>query len=88
MAGGLTLVHGQAVDTQGKPVAGARVGWAAGPGNLPDVMLLTDAHGRFTLSAPLPGSYTLRCISDNAGGASLQVRAAGQPLQVQVRLLP
>jgi len=86
MAGGLTLVHGQAVDAQGHPVAGARVGWAAGPGSVPDVMLLTDAQGRFTLTAPVVGTYTLRCISDDAGGASLQVRAAGQPLQVQLRL--
>ena len=81
-----TVVQGRAIDAKGRPVAGARVGWASGPVDLPDVMLLTDAKGRFTIAAPVPGDYTLRCDTDRAGSASLALQAAGKPLTVTLQL--
>lgn len=81
-----TVVQGRALDAKGRPVAGARVGWASGPVDLPDVMLLTDAKGRFTIAAPVPGDYTLRCESDRSGSASLALQAAGEPLTVTFQL--
>ena len=86
MAQATTLIHGRVVDAHGQPVAQARVGWADGPVALPDVMLLSDAQGRFTLAAPAPGHYTLQCHSDAHGQARLAVQAAGQPLTLTLRL--
>jgi protocatechuate 3,4-dioxygenase beta subunit len=81
-----TLVQGTVVDARGKPLAGARVGWVDGPVPLPDVMMLTDAGGRFTLAAPAPGPYRLRADSDRHGHAEVVVQAAGQPLVLTLQL--
>lgn len=81
-----TLVQGIVVDARGRPLAGARVGWVEGPVPLPDVMLLSDAAGQFTLAAPAPGSYRLRADTDHHGHAEATVQAAGQPLALTLRL--
>lgn len=81
-----TLIEGTVVDARGRPLAGARVAWLNGPVPLPDVMLLTDAAGRFTLAAPVPGAYRLRADSDRHGHLEADVQAAGQPLSLRLAL--
>ena len=83
MAGPTTLIHGRVLDARGRALAGARISWAEGPVPLPDVALLSDAQGRFTLAAPPPGRYVLRADSD-AGRASATVHAAGAPLTLEL----
>jgi hypothetical protein len=68
-------------------VAGARVHFAGGPVALPDVALLTDAGGTFTLSAPVPGTYQVGCAADGFAATTVTVNvAAGQPAKVEIRL--
>ncbi len=86
MTGNTTLIHGSVVDAQGQPVAGGRISWVKGPVALPDVMLLSDARGGFTLAAPAPGDYTLRCDTDDHGSVEQALKAAGKPLAVRLEL--
>ena len=87
MAGPATLIEGLVLGARGRAVAGARVGWVSGPVPLPDVMLLTDAQGRFRLAAPVPGTYRLSCNDDAEGSASVELQASGKPLTLTLRLV-
>ena len=86
MSGAVSLIRGLVLDAQGHPVAGARVSWALAPVPVPEVALLTDAGGRFTLTAPALGRYTLRCDSDHQGHAELALQATGQVMRVTLKL--
>lgn len=81
-----TPVHGLVVDAKGRPVPQASVGWVEGPVALPDVMALTDAQGRFTLSAPVHGSYRLQCRSDAQGERQLAVQVGAKQPALRVVL--
>ena len=81
-----TAVHGLVVDSHGQPVPQARVGWVDGPVALPEVMALTDAQGRFTLSAPVPGAYRLHCSSDAHGERQLAVQVSSATAPLRLRL--
>ncbi len=83
---GSSLIEGLVLDARGKPVAGARISWVRAPVNMPDVALLTNKQGRFTVAAPAPGAYTLRCDSDSQGSAQQALQASGQPLQITLTL--
>ena len=64
-----------------------RVSFVAGPAALPDIAALTDNRGRFTLSAPAPGDYTIQCVADGYAPQSLRVSVrAGQRVEVNCRL--
>lgn len=82
-----SLIQGVVLNARGQPVAGARVSWVQAPVAMPDVSLLTDSAGRFTLAAPAPGSYTLRCDSDHQGSVEQVLQARGQPMQVTLKLV-
>lgn len=87
MAAKSSLIQGQVLDAQGRPVAGARISWVSAPVAMADVALMTDAKGRFTVAAPALGAFTLRCDSDRHGTTELSLQATGQELQVTMRLL-
>ncbi|MBF6049385.1 hypothetical protein GO001_30055 [Streptomyces sp. NRRL B-1677] len=70
------VIRGTVRDAAGAPVAGARVAFTDGPVPLPDVAAVTDGEGRFALTAPAAGTYTLAC-REAAGAASAQVRVGG-----------
>ena len=53
---------------------------------LPDMALVTDHDGRFTLAAPAPGAYTLRGDTDTHGSVQQVLQAQGQAMQVTLRL--
>jgi hypothetical protein len=55
------VIRGTVRDASG-PVAGAVVSFVAGPTALPDIATLTDPHGDFALSAPIPGRYTVAAV--------------------------
>lgn len=87
MATGAALqVSGTVFDRAGRPAGGATVMWLAGPVPLPEVALLTQADGRFVMSAPVPGHYTLACRRDPDGAAKAEVTVGPQGAQVTVRL--
>jgi hypothetical protein len=62
--GSAKLVSGVVHDRSGAAISGARVYFTSGPGALPDIAALTGSDGGFTLSAPLPGKYTVQCAAD------------------------
>lgn len=86
MAAKSSLIQGQVLDARGHPVAGARISWVQAPVVMPDVALMTDAQGQFTVAAPAKGAYILRCDSDAQGSVQQALEAAGQPLQVTLKL--
>jgi hypothetical protein len=57
------LISGIVRSADGKPVTGASVFFASGPGSFPDIAALTDGQGRFALSAPSPGTYEIECAA-------------------------
>ena len=79
------LIEGTVVDAQGEPVAGARVYFVEGPVPLPDIAGVTDAEGRFTLTAPAPGNYTLGGAFDDVA-ASEHVTVGDGRHEVTLRL--
>ena len=81
------LVSGTVRDPQRRPVSLARVYFTGGPSPLPDVAALTDAAGRFSLSAPAPGTYTVGCAADGFAPASATVDVAGNR-QIDLELRP
>ena len=52
------------MDEAGRPVVGARVYYASGPGAFPDLAALTGADGGFALSAPNAGRYEVQVQAD------------------------
>lgn len=86
MATKSSLIEGQVLDARGHPVAGARISWVQAPVPMPDVAMLSDTQGRFTVAAPAKGAYTLRCDSDTRGSVQQALQATGQPLQVTLKL--
>jgi hypothetical protein len=52
-------IHGQVVDPAGNPVSEAAVYVAAAPVAMPDIALLTDEQGNFTLGAPAAVQYAI-----------------------------
>ena len=79
-------ISGTVVDAAGRAVAQARVYTVKAPGPIPDVAALTDAEGRFTIAAPLPGAYEIGCTSDAHGSATVAVRVEGDPVHMRIRL--
>ncbi|MEV8317712.1 carboxypeptidase-like regulatory domain-containing protein [Streptomyces sp. NPDC059900] len=61
-------IAGVVRDASGTPVPGAHVLFSDGPRPLPDIAAMTDAEGRFSLSAPTAGVYTLTCRADPLSG--------------------
>jgi Carboxypeptidase regulatory-like domain len=83
----LSTIAGQVLNAQGQPVAGARVFIVSAPGAVPDVALLSDGQGRFTLPAPLPGRYELGAHGDAGGSARVTaVVTSHQETQVVLHL--
>ena len=70
----------------GDAIEEARVFFAVSPVAVPDVALLTDAHGRFTLVAPAPGHYEVACHADGWEPAQVALDVAAGQHEVEVRL--
>ena len=82
-----SVISGKLYGPDGKPVAMARVYFSRGPGNLPDVAVLTDASGGFALSAPSPGTYEIASTADGFDTVKKSVEVhSGQSVQLELRL--
>lgn len=67
------VLTGRVSDATGKPVALARIYFADGPDPLPEIALLTDAGGNFSMSVPRPGDYKLGCSADGFATVTVPV---------------
>jgi len=61
------------VDASGRPVGGARVYFASGPGSFPDMAALTGEDGSFALAAPSAGTYAVQVHADGFEQATASV---------------
>ena len=81
MAKKISVISGIVRTADGQPVASARVFFVSSPVPVPDVALLTDRNGRFSLTAPAPGVY------GRFGASSITVDVpSGQNVEVEIRL--
>jgi hypothetical protein len=73
----VTPIRGRVRDPQGRPIAQAKVYFTSGPVPLPDIAMLTDSEGAFSISAPAPGTYQLECTADGFAprGATISMPA-------------
>lgn len=70
VSGPAGVVRGEVRGPDGTPVAGARVVVTASPVPVPEIAAVTDTEGRFALSAPAPGRYTLTAHAEGTPGKS------------------
>ncbi|WP_020604215.1 carboxypeptidase-like regulatory domain-containing protein [Spirosoma spitsbergense] len=83
------VIAGKVRTADGQPVAMARVYFTSGPVALPDITMLTDATGSFSLSAPVAGTYQIGCTADGFAPAMASVEVKnGQKAQVELVLKP
>jgi hypothetical protein len=80
-------ISGTVRDPNGQPVSDARVYFIEGPVPFPDVALLTDSNGAFTLTAPAPGTYMIGCTANGFEPIIVTVNVSkGQNVQVEIKL--
>ncbi len=60
----MALISGIVVDRDGHPIADARVAFTGGPVPMPDLAMLTDDQGQFTIAVPVHGTYELTFTAD------------------------
>lgn len=81
----MPLVRGRVVNALDHPVAGARIMVASGPALSPDIALLTDREGHFTLELPAPGTWTLVVATDEASvSTTVDAGPAGTDLRIDL----
>lgn len=71
------MIRGTVVDTDGRPVADARVMVVAAPAPAPGVALLTEPDGRFALGTAGAGRYRLAVYADGYEPAEADVEVHG-----------
>ncbi|MFD1212986.1 carboxypeptidase-like regulatory domain-containing protein [Arthrobacter sp. GCM10027362] len=71
------VISGTVHDAEQDPVAGARVYFTGGPTPMPDIAAVTDQAGRFSLSVPAPGTYTIECSADGYAPAARSIEVTG-----------
>ena len=75
------------MDDARRPVSGARVYFASGPGSFPDLAALTGEDGSFALSAPNAGTYAVQVQADGFAQATASVTLkAGEKRRIEVAL--
>lgn len=74
----MTIIHGQVFDPHGRPESEATIFIVYAPVSMPDIALLTDADGRFILSAPVPGHYILGFHSESWGATQKSIEISGE----------
>ena len=82
------LIHGLVVDERDRPLESASVVFIEAPRPLPDIASLTDVHGGFIVTAPVPGRYRLRCLAPEHQSADTTIDVADQDLSIVCRLRP
>jgi carboxypeptidase family protein len=82
-----SIIAGMVQDAQGRPIGAARVYFVEGPVDVPDIAALTDDDGRFTLSAPAPGTYQIQVASEGFTSTTAMVDVRGEQwVDLNVRL--
>lgn len=70
------LISGIVTDDNGQPVAAARVAFTSGPVPVPDIALMTDRSGAFTISAGVAGTYEVTVVADGFLPRTITIHAS------------
>lgn len=81
------MIGGVVQDDSGVAVEGARVYFVDAPVAMPEVAALTGPDGRFSLGAPVAGSYTVECRADGFTVARITVHT-GEARSLTLTLRP
>ena len=79
-------VRGRVIDAGGAPVAGARVTIVESPAPMPEMAMVTDEEGRFSLFLPA-GRFLLHADGDEGASGTAVVEAgekAGRDMLIRV----
>jgi hypothetical protein len=79
------VLSGVVLDASGMPVPNARLYFVSGPAPVPDIAALSDSDGRFSLTAPAAGTYTVECSADGYAAMQLSVSVPSAP-EIEFRL--
>lgn len=79
-------IAGQVRGSTGEPVPGARVVVESAPGAVPDIAILTDADGRFTLGTVGAGDYLVAAHADGYEPTRAAVVVVDTPVSVDLRM--
>lgn len=80
------VISGFVRDASGSPVSGARIFLASAPVATPDIAILSDRQGRFSITAPVQGVYQIQCAADGFAPANAAVKVAGADVTAEIRL--
>ncbi len=80
------VISGRVRDPSGHPIGEARVYFTEGPAAFPDIAAVTDDEGRFSVTAPAPGTYILECRAEGFAPkeTAVTVPPSGQMLDVRI----
>jgi hypothetical protein len=82
----MNLIQGTVLTDQGKPIAGASVFISRSPVSVPDIAQLSNAQGKFSLTVPAIGDYTIQIAAAGFQITEMNVHVAKQKATVNVRL--
>jgi len=82
------LIRGTVTDASGMPVEWASVWFAAGAQPTTDIAALTDAEGRFTLTAPGPGTYRIGCRAEGYEPVEVAVDVRAEDAVITITVPP
>ena len=84
------LIEGVVVGAGAREIAAASVYIVSAPVAMPDIAARTDTHGRFTITVPAPGDYTLGASAPGyaTGSATVAVTNDAEPTAVTIALRP
>lgn len=74
----MTRLIGTVKGSDGRPVAEAAVLFVAGPVALPEIAQLTGSAGRFSLTAPVPGTYRVMVNAPGRAAVTISVVVADE----------
>ena len=80
----MPLIAGTVVDSTGLPMADARIAFSRAPVAMPDIAMLSDERGAFTLSVPVEGTYELTITADPHPPRTLTVRVDAERVEVEL----
>lgn len=77
------MISGEVRSPAGDAVADVRVFIVDGPASFSDIAALSDSNGRFSLSTPVEGTYTLTCAAEGFAPVTVEVSV---PLKKSLRI--
>jgi len=80
-------ISGQVKNMEGLAIVDAKIYFKKGPVALPDIAVLTNQTGHFSLSFPSAGTYVIECTADGFISKTLTITSREQqPNRVEITL--